>query len=218
MISPVPQLHQLKCLLRCHRIVGDLRHDRHILQCCQTGNQVVELEDEPDILPAIACQLPVSGLRQIVASVEDTPLRCCVEAAQDVDQRRFAAPGRPEKHHQFTAVEIQIDPPQCMDLHLSHVVDLGQSTGSEYNLVLFTVVLFFLFHTFIKSDPLFRHPLVRYPLVRYPLPHTALHVQTLSINFLTEPFDTGCTSSDPLDVHGHLALYFDMHGHLAVHY
>ena len=54
-----------------------------------------------------------------------------IEAAEDVQQRRLAAARRPQQHHEFTGVQIQINAAQGMDLDFAGAVDLGQTPGTE---------------------------------------------------------------------------------------
>ena len=55
-----------------------------------------------------------------------------VEAAQDVEQRRFPRAGRPQQHDEFTGKELEIHAAQGVDRHLAHLVPLGQPARDEY--------------------------------------------------------------------------------------
>ncbi len=88
---------------------GDKRGHRHILQRRELGQQMVELIDETD--------MPVAELRQLVVgqtveihAVNDhlSPIRL-VQRADDVQQRRFAGPGRTDNRHDFAVLYRQGD-------------------------------------------------------------------------------------------------------------
>ena len=53
-IEPVAQPDQPQRLLGAHRVRGDLGHQRDVLARRETRDEVVELEDEPDVLAPIA--------------------------------------------------------------------------------------------------------------------------------------------------------------------
>jgi len=78
----------------------------------QAGDQVVELKDEPHMEPAIFGQLFSSALVRFFPG-RIPCRRCRVQAAEDVQQRRFAAPGGSQKHDQLADREVQVNPSQA---------------------------------------------------------------------------------------------------------
>jgi len=57
-----------------------------------------------------------------------------VESAEDVEQRRLAAPRWTEQHHELAAVEIEVDLAQRVHFDLADAVHLGDATRAEYDL------------------------------------------------------------------------------------
>src|SRR5262245_21620856 len=43
--------HQSEGFLRCHRVLGNLRDQRHVFARGKTRDQIIELEDEADMTP-----------------------------------------------------------------------------------------------------------------------------------------------------------------------
>ena len=66
-----------------------------------------------------------------VVEVADLAAGGHVETAQDVEQRRFAAAGRPEQHVQLAAVELEVDAAQRLNFHLADPIGLGETPGAE---------------------------------------------------------------------------------------
>ena len=110
---------------------GDLGDQGDVLAGGQAGDQVVELEDEADVLAAVARQGGVVGGGQVVVAVADGAAGGHVQAAEDVEQRRFAAAGRPEQDDELALVQVEVDAAQGVDLDLAHAVDLGDPAGLE---------------------------------------------------------------------------------------
>src|SRR2546421_6228249 len=96
-------------LERCHRFfainaLSTVDHrDFDILQRRSPRQEVEGLEDEPDLMTPDARKLPVRVTRNVLAPQAVAPIRRLVEAAEDVEQRRFAGSGRPADGHELTS-------------------------------------------------------------------------------------------------------------------
>ena len=83
------------------------------------------------MIAPIVGQLALAGAGEIATAIEHVPGGRRIEAAEDVQQGRFAAAGRAEQHHQFAAVQIEVDAAQRLHLDLAHGVDLGDVVDVE---------------------------------------------------------------------------------------
>ena len=130
-----PQAHEAQRLLRRHRRGGDVRDQLHVLARRETGDEVVELEHEPDVLAAVAGQLAFVRGGEIVVEEVDLPAGGRVEAAQDVEQRGLAAARRAQDHDELAPAEIQVHGAQRVHFDLAHAIDLGEAPGPEHRRV-----------------------------------------------------------------------------------
>ena len=106
----------------CAHDVGD---QRHVLAGGQAGNQVVELENESDVMAPVFRERRLVGGRQIAIAIGHRAARRHIEAADDVEERRFAAAGRPEHDDELAGSDRQRHAAQRMHVDLAHPVDLG---------------------------------------------------------------------------------------------
>ncbi len=97
----------------------------HILHHVELGQQVEELEHEPDLAVANGGKLPRRGVLDHHAVQLDGPLGGRVQAAEDVHQRGFAAAGRADDGDEFTLLDVQRDVVQGADFLLAKAVDLA---------------------------------------------------------------------------------------------
>ena len=128
--APAGQPHALEGLIGRHRVCGDLGDEGHVLPGGEARDQVVELEDEPDVGASIAGEGPPVGALEGDARGADRPGRRCVEAAHQVEQGRLAAPRGAEQNDQLALREAHRDAAQRVHLdvaqpvHLAGVLDL----------------------------------------------------------------------------------------------
>jgi hypothetical protein len=115
-------------------VLGDIRDQLHVLASGERWDEVVELEHEAHVLAPVAREDLVVGPEQILLAVVDLPGGRRIEAPKDVEQRRLAAPRRPEQHGHLRGVEIEVDPAQCLYLHVAHAVGLGEAARNEHGL------------------------------------------------------------------------------------
>jgi hypothetical protein len=73
----------------------------------------------------------LGGVHQVVLEEVQRPAGRHVEPAEDVEQRRFAAAGRPEQHHQLSVEEREIHARERAHHDLAHHVGLGQALRDE---------------------------------------------------------------------------------------
>ena len=86
---------------------GDERGHGHVLQRRELGQQMVELIDEPDVPVAELRQLVVGQTVQIHPVDDHLAAVGLVERTDDVQQRRFAGPGRTDNRHDFAVLNRQ---------------------------------------------------------------------------------------------------------------
>jgi hypothetical protein len=97
----------------------------------QARNQVVELKHEPDVVAPVARQHRLLGVREIVVAPIRLARRRHVEAAQNVEERRLAAAGRPEQDDELAFADLEVDVAQRVHLDFAHPVDLAEAARDE---------------------------------------------------------------------------------------
>ena len=130
-IEPLGEAHPRQRLGRRHRLRGDVGHQRHVLACGERGDEVVELEHEADVLPPVARERGLVGVRQIVVLECDRARARRIEPAQDVEQRRLAAARGPEQDDELAGADVEVDAAQRVHLGLAHAVRLGKGARGE---------------------------------------------------------------------------------------
>ena len=105
------------------RAVDQQRYGR-VLGGGQRRQQVERLENEPDRLAAVARLFLRAHGPQVAA--EDRALAAVLveDAGDDGDQRRLAATGGPDQHHQLARAHVQVHPAQGDDLRRAVAVRL----------------------------------------------------------------------------------------------
>src|SRR5262249_22062902 len=88
--------------------------------------EVVRLEDEAEVAAAHLGQLVVVHLGDVLLAEEVPTPRGPVEAAEQVEQGRFAGPGRAHQGDEVPLVEVEGDAAQGGDDHRLQVVVLDQ--------------------------------------------------------------------------------------------
>ncbi len=71
------------------------------------------------------------GRGEIVIAIADGSRRGHIEAAENVQQRRFSAAGRPEDDDELRLKQVEVDAAQSVHLDFAHVVDLRQAACFE---------------------------------------------------------------------------------------
>src|SRR6516164_169408 len=108
MVHATLESYERKGLIRPHRMISDLGNRRDVFIRRQAWNEVIELKDEPDMLPAVEGQATVIELGEVEILEEDRAAGGRVEPSHDVQERRLAAGFRmwagmrirlPTKHH-----------------------------------------------------------------------------------------------------------------------
>ena len=62
MVQAFPQIHHPKRFFRIHRVRRDFCDQSDVFHGRQAGDQIIELEDEPDMLTAEARESRISGV------------------------------------------------------------------------------------------------------------------------------------------------------------
>jgi hypothetical protein len=130
-VAALVELHHPQGLVRLHGFVGDLGDERDVLAGGEARNQVVELEHETHVATTICGERGFVGARQIGVLVYDLAASRQIETADDVQERRLSGSGRPEQDDELSSVERQAYLTQCMNLDISHPVNLGEISNVE---------------------------------------------------------------------------------------
>ena len=87
---------------------GDERGHEHVLQRRHSLEQVEELEDDADVLPAHDCQLALGLADECLASNRHFALVRHVEAGNDVEQRRLATARWSHHGDELAASDVEV--------------------------------------------------------------------------------------------------------------
>src|SRR5580693_8185267 len=131
MVHPVRQAHHVECRLH---VLAPLRlrefcqqqRQLHILKRRQHRNQVVHLEDEPNMPRAPLRQLAPRHVRDFVTVHGDAAFGRHVQSTKQIQQRGFPRAARPHESHKVALVHIQIKPLQHLNLFPATAVVLRQ--------------------------------------------------------------------------------------------
>jgi hypothetical protein len=86
MMQSVLESNEGKRLVRAHGVLSDFRDKGDIFKSRKTRNQVVELEDEADVLPAIGRKFSVSQSDQITIPKKEMTARRVIETTYDIEK------------------------------------------------------------------------------------------------------------------------------------
>jgi hypothetical protein len=103
---------------------GDQERQLHVLHRGEDRYQVVRLEDEPHLLRPKARPLPVGHPPDGVAVDPDLAVGEVVEAGEDVEERRLAAPGRAHDGDHLPAGYAEVHAPERPHPQAAGLVDL----------------------------------------------------------------------------------------------
>ena len=109
-------------------LAGDAAVDHrqfHVLHHIELGQQIEELEHEPDLAVANGGKLPRGGVLDHHAVELDRPFGGRVQAAEDVHQGGLAAPGRADDRDEFALPDVQRDIIQGADFLLAEAIDFA---------------------------------------------------------------------------------------------
>jgi hypothetical protein len=70
-IEPLAQPDQSQCIRRGHRVLDELGDEGDVLARRQARNEVVELEHETNVAPAVRRQCRLVGRRQVLTRIDD---------------------------------------------------------------------------------------------------------------------------------------------------
>ena len=97
----------------------------HVLHHVQLGQQIEELEHEPDLPVANGGQLPRRGVLDHHPVELDRPFARRIQAAEDVHQGGLAAAGRADDRDELSFLDVQGHVVQRADFLLAEAVDLA---------------------------------------------------------------------------------------------
>src|SRR5689334_19590421 len=132
MTSAILKTDQGERILRTHRTLGDVGHQRHIFDRGEAGNQIVELKNESDVLAAISCEVGIGRSRQVVVQKPYRATGRHIEPAEDVEQSRLPGSGSAKQNDELTGVQLEIYSTECGDFDLAHSIDLGEIMRLEH--------------------------------------------------------------------------------------
>ena len=89
------------------RNAGERQGEFHVGEHALVRNEVVRLEDETHAMVAVGVPVAVAVFLRRDAADDEVALGVVVKAADDVEQRRLAAPGGAEDRHELVRAEVQ---------------------------------------------------------------------------------------------------------------
>ena len=96
----------------------------HVLERRQDGNQIVELEDEPDVPRPPGGELRVFQGAERLARDPHVAARGLVDAPDQVQERRLSGAAGSHERQEFSPLHLEVDPGQHRDFDLVPAVDL----------------------------------------------------------------------------------------------
>jgi hypothetical protein len=109
-VEPLAEADELQRCVGLASPVADIRHQRDVLASCEAGDQVVELEHEADVLAPVSGQFRLIGVGELMVGEADFSRRRGVETAENVEQRRFAAPRGTQQDNEFACANLESTP------------------------------------------------------------------------------------------------------------
>src|SRR5262245_36626990 len=93
----------------------DQRRDHRVLEGAHVAEQIVELEDEPDVTPPIARQSRLAPAPQILSLEQHAPARGSVEPPEQVQQGRLADAGGADERDELAGRQCDARTPEDPD-------------------------------------------------------------------------------------------------------
>ena len=131
-IETIAEADERECLFGAHRVGRDVGHERNVLPSGEARDEIVELEDEPDVLAAVLREGAIVRGDEVVIAKPDHAARGRVEAAENVQQRRFAAARRTENDDELALEEVEVHALEGEHVYFSHVVCLLEASRVEH--------------------------------------------------------------------------------------
>lgn len=132
MVGALGQADQREGVAWVETAVGQLGHEGYVFRSAQRRDQIVELKNEPDVFASVRSELRVAGAAEILVLVVDIPGGGHIETADDVQEGGLAAAGCPKQDQELSPAKFEIDSPESLHLHLSHLVELAQILRSKH--------------------------------------------------------------------------------------
>ena len=118
--------------VRVKAVAVNVLRDGDVAAGVERRQQVEPLKNEADLVPPQLGAFGVAHGGQIVAVHQDAPPRSLRQPSQHIEQRRFAAAGRPHHADEFSGQHFEIHAAQRRNFHLSRVVQLPKIFGNDY--------------------------------------------------------------------------------------
>ena len=131
MVRAIAEVDHCKRLVGRQGICRDLGNQRDVLARGQAGNQVVELEYETDVFTSITGEHRLPEGTEIVVFIVHRAAGGHIQATEDIQQRGFTAARCSQQNDELTPIQFQVDAAQGVNLHFTHLVDLGDTAGIE---------------------------------------------------------------------------------------
>lgn len=113
---------------------GNFRHERHVLESSEAGNEIVELKDETHMLPPETGEARIVRLEQPMIAKAHVSGGGNIETSQDIEEGRFAASRRPQENNKFPDSQIELHGTKSFDTKVPGLVGLRDGTDVEYDL------------------------------------------------------------------------------------
>jgi 16S rRNA (cytidine1402-2'-O)-methyltransferase len=133
MIQAMPELHQVQQFLRTlHNFTSgpaaQMQRNRDVLQARERRQKIEELKNEADFVAAYVRQGVIGELAELRAVDRDLAGSRVIEAADQVEERRFSRAGRAHDPNHLTAGDFKIDAVQRRDAPLAIIFfgDVGE--------------------------------------------------------------------------------------------
>ncbi len=112
LVSVIPESQGVQQLINIQRTLREVRSHLNVLLHVQVGDQVVHLKNIPQVSAPVHRQCLFIHILHTVSVDADRSAVRTVNSADNVQQRGFAGPGRPQKNTEFSLLHIKGKPPQ----------------------------------------------------------------------------------------------------------
>ena len=108
-------------------LAGHDHRQLYVLERRDAGNQIVKLEDEPDLAQAVDLERAFVHRSDVLPVDLDDAAGRTIDAAEQIEQRRFSAAARSHDRDRLSLLDAPVDAAQRMHFFRRHLVHLADA-------------------------------------------------------------------------------------------
>ena len=109
----------------------DQQGNGHVFGHGQGGDQIEGLEHEADIPASVVHDLVSGETAEILAEQAALPGSLVQDPGHDGDESRLSASGRTDQHEQLAGLNLQVDPPEGLNLGIAGSISLSDAQALD---------------------------------------------------------------------------------------